>query len=147
MFSRLQELELLPPDVIRNNVYISRPVELEQWLMEGCYNKVFQTEKQVPAETYKYFIKILINTIRVEIAACIEAAYEQISIAEAARILFFDSMPKVESFVREQGLNWQAQGQNLIFPKRAREHAVNKIPAQHLATQAIEYAKELEMIV
>ena len=34
------ELELLPPDAIHNNVYIKYPVALEQYLMEGSYNKV-----------------------------------------------------------------------------------------------------------
>lgn len=34
------ELELLPIDKILNNVYIQHPVSLEQYIMEGSYNKV-----------------------------------------------------------------------------------------------------------
>ncbi len=34
------ELELLPVDKILNNVYIKHPVSLEQYIMEGSYNKV-----------------------------------------------------------------------------------------------------------
>ena len=34
------ELELLSPKDIQNNVFIHYPVSLEQYLMEGCYNKV-----------------------------------------------------------------------------------------------------------
>ena len=34
------ELELLPADVILDNPYISCPVRLEQFIMEGKYNMV-----------------------------------------------------------------------------------------------------------
>jgi 26S proteasome regulatory subunit N12 len=36
------ELELLSPNDIQKNVFIRYPVSLEQYLMEGCYNKVFR---------------------------------------------------------------------------------------------------------
>lgn len=36
----VQELELLPPKDIQTNLYIKHPVSLEQYLMEGSYNKV-----------------------------------------------------------------------------------------------------------
>lgn len=34
------ELELLPSDHIQNDVYIRHPLSIEQYLMEGSYNKV-----------------------------------------------------------------------------------------------------------
>lgn len=40
MFSSYQELELLPAKEIQNNIYIKHPVSMEQYLMEGNYNKV-----------------------------------------------------------------------------------------------------------
>ena len=40
MFPLLQELELLPPKDLHQNVYIKHPVSIEQYLMEGSYNKV-----------------------------------------------------------------------------------------------------------
>ncbi|KAI1280444.1 26S proteasome non-ATPase regulatory subunit 8 [Halotydeus destructor] len=143
------ELELLSAEEIKNNVYIHHPVNLEQWLMEGAYNKVFLSRANVPAESYNYFMDILLNTIRTEIASCIEAAYERISLSEAARILFFSSANELRDFVASQGKTWAIDGQILVFSteKRAQEKAINKIPAEHIAVQAIEYAKELEMIV
>lgn len=35
------ELELLPAEHIQNDVYIRHPLSIEQYLMEGSYNKVF----------------------------------------------------------------------------------------------------------
>lgn len=139
----------MPAKEIRDNIYIRHPVALEQWLMEGCYNKVFLSKAQVPADSYNYFMDKLIETIRIEIGACIETAYERISLVEAARLLFFQSPREVQLFSTAQEKLWTIQGDTLIFTteKRTRENAVNKIPTRHLATQAIEYAKELEMIV
>ena len=36
----LKELELLPVKELQNNIYIKHPVSMEQYLMEGSYNKV-----------------------------------------------------------------------------------------------------------
>lgn len=35
------ELELLPPELIQSDPYIRHPLALEQYLMEGSYNKIF----------------------------------------------------------------------------------------------------------
>ena len=54
------ELERLPANEIDNNVYIRHPVSLEQNIMEGSYNKDLLAKGNVPAESYNFFIDILI---------------------------------------------------------------------------------------
>merc|ERR1712013_690402 len=81
------ELERLPAHEVQSNVYIKHPVSLEQYIMEGSYNKVLLAEGNVPAESYKYFIDILMTTVRSEIASCLEKAYADISCSDAARML------------------------------------------------------------
>lgn len=39
-FELSQELELLPVKELQNNIYIKHPVSMEQYLMEGSFNKV-----------------------------------------------------------------------------------------------------------
>lgn len=143
------ELELLPAHEIQQNVYISHPVSLEQWLMEGRYNKLFLSKDNVPADSYHFFIDLLLDTIRAEIAACIESAYEQISVQEAARILFFDNAALVEPFARQLQKNWRIRNNRLLFSgdQKDRDKSVDQIPSQTLMSQAIGYAKELETIV
>ena len=58
------ELELLPVKEIQNNIYLKHPVSMEQYLMEGSYNKVFLAKGNVPAESYIFFVDILLKTIR-----------------------------------------------------------------------------------
>lgn len=147
------ELELLSEKVIREDVYILHPVSLEQWLMEGRYNKVFLSKGHVPAESYNYFIDKLIETIRVEIAACIEKAYDQMSLPEAARILFLDSTEDVKKFMAKHNKHWVIRGKQLILmgsedgTDASDKNKIEKIRCEELAAQAIEYARELEMIV
>lgn len=143
------ELELLPAQVIASNVHIIHPVSLEQWLMEGRYNKVFYSKGNVPAESYTFFIDILLNTIRGEIASCMEAAYDQLSIEEAKRILFFSSVEEIESFAVTEGKTWRVLGNQIIFsqPTDLKDKVPEQLPSKQLICQAVSYARELEMIV
>ena len=43
---------------------ISHAVQLEQWLMEGAYNKVLEARPQLPHPAYSYFMEKLLSTVR-----------------------------------------------------------------------------------
>lgn len=38
--------------------------QLEQWLMEGAYNKVLDARKVVPDQSFAYFMEKLLATVR-----------------------------------------------------------------------------------
>lgn len=59
-------LESLPlsADAIAENPFIRHPVDLERWLMEGSYSKVWNAREEAPAEEYKFFVDSLMGTIR-----------------------------------------------------------------------------------
>ncbi|XP_033629463.1 26S proteasome non-ATPase regulatory subunit 8-like [Asterias rubens] len=138
------ELELLPAKEIQNNIYIKHPVSMEQYLMEGSYNKVFLAKGNVPAESYNFFIDILLLTIRDEIAACLDKAYDRIAFNEATRMLFFTKPQEMKAYSTKRG--WEIGSDNyFVFHKDKK--ADDSIPSHQLALQAIEYARELEMIV
>jgi len=140
------ELELLPDKELSQNVYIKHPVSIEQYLMEGSYNKVFLARGNVPAESYNFFIDILLNTIRAEIAGCIEKAYDRINFTEAARMLFFESEKPMKKYADERG--WELKGDNFFYFDHDAEKNIDKvIPATELSKHIIHYARELEMIV
>ncbi|KAG5837594.1 hypothetical protein ANANG_G00240980 [Anguilla anguilla] len=103
------ELERLSARDIQSNVFIRHPVSLEQYLMEGSYNKVFLAKGNIPAESYTFFIDILLDTIRDEIAGCIEEAYEQIQFSEAMRVLFFSSSKRMTDYAKKRGWSLQLQ--------------------------------------
>lgn len=92
------ELELLPQEMIHSNEFIRHPLALEQYLMEGSYNKIFLAKGNVPSPNYNVFMDILLDTVRGEIAACLESSYDKISLKEAARRLNFKSEKEVADF-------------------------------------------------
>uniref|UniRef100_A0A8C9VKU0 Proteasome 26S subunit, non-ATPase 8 n=1 Tax=Scleropages formosus TaxID=113540 RepID=A0A8C9VKU0_SCLFO len=119
---------------------------LFQYLMEGSYNKVFLAKGNIPAESYTFFIDILLDTIRDEIAGCIEKAYEQIQFNEATRVLFFSSSKKMTEYAKKRGWILNANGY-YSFSSRQQRTEEATIPSTELAQQVIEYARQLEMIV
>ena len=76
--------------------------------MEGSYNKVFLARFNVPAESYLFFIDILLDTIRGQIASCISASYSSVTVAEATKLLFCDNQSKTKQFADKQG--WEGDG-------------------------------------
>lgn len=49
----------------------------------------------VPAQSYNFFMDILLDTIRGEIGVCLERAYEKISFTEAARMLYLNNQQAI----------------------------------------------------
>lgn len=139
------ELERLNPSDIQNNVYIRHPVSLEQYIMEGSYNKVLLAKGNVPAESYNFFIDILMDTVRNEIASCMEKAYADISCGDAARML---SIPSGDMGDYAAKKNWVMEGGRLRFiDLAAREKEELGVPSLELASMAITFAREMEQIV
>jgi 26S proteasome regulatory subunit N12 len=115
----------LPADKLIANPFIRHPVNLERWLMEGSYSKVWNAREEAPAEEYKFFVDSLMGTIRFvffftqvltllfvidslklrcdrnEIASCEEAAYESLPLKDAATLLFFRSQSEVLDFAKQ----------------------------------------------
>lgn len=142
------EVELLPPDVIQTNPFINHPVMLEQYLMEGSYNKVFLAKSQVPSPYYTFFIDVLLNTIRVEVASCLEMAFDSIAVADAVRLLFLSNLADLKKFLAGKQWVFSADGRTISFPKsKDSDQLTAKIASQQIASQIIEYAVELEKIV
>ena len=49
------EIELIPIEEL-SNVYIKVPISLEQYFVEGSYNKILSQKQNVPLEAYQFFI-------------------------------------------------------------------------------------------
>ncbi|KAI9332662.1 SAC3/GANP/Nin1/mts3/eIF-3 p25 family-domain-containing protein [Obelidium mucronatum] len=136
------ELELIDPEHL-DNIYIKHPLTVEQSLMEGSYNKVWNSKSNVPAEEYAFFMEILMGTIRNEIGSCSEKAYDRLPIADAATLLYFKTPQEVTTFALARG--WTVQGNQIVFTQQQNLDVV--IPAPKMIRNALGYARELERIV
>ena len=141
------ELELIPIEM-HSNLFVKHPVMLEQYLMEGSYNKVIAAQHSPPADSYQYFMSILIVTVRDEIADCCERAYQTLSLAEAQSMLMCDSEAELMEFVGERE-EWAVADGSVTFGQGTLDSkdAVPEVPSNKLIMRTLEYAKELERIV
>ncbi|KAJ3517550.1 hypothetical protein NLJ89_g432 [Agrocybe chaxingu] len=138
-------LESLDSQVIAENPFIRHPVNLERWLMEGSYSKVWNAREEAPAEEYKFFVDSLMGTIRNEIASSEEAAYESLPLKDAATLLFFKNQTDLLKFAQHRGWQVDLTGSAIIFKKKGEEKM--EIPKQRLIAASLAYARELEQIV
>lgn len=142
-------LELLPREVLQDNVYIRHPVAMEQYLMEGAYNKIYLAKGEVPAEGYKFFIDELLATIREDIADCLENAYERIRPEDIGRMLYLSDTAEIKEYCKQRGWTSNSSGY-LVFNKGSGSKQTQeelKLPSNTLAEQMISYAREMEQIV
>lgn len=141
------EVELLPADQIQKNPYLKHPLSLEQCLMEGSYNKILQAKCSVPAKVYNFFIDILLQTVRNEIGVCMETAYEKISVKNATKMLNLKSEKEVMDFAKKRDWNLCPRDKYFHFLAPCEKKEEEPFPNSNMVQFAIDYAKELEMIV
>ncbi|KAI7847373.1 cornichon protein-domain-containing protein [Circinella umbellata] len=138
-------LEAVDPDQLQTNSFIKQAVDLEQFLMEGSYNKVWSTRSSVQGEEFLFFYDILIDTIRNEIASCSEKAYDSLPLQDAGTLLFLKNTKELLNFAQERG--WKVHpGEQVIYFGSDDNDAV-EIPQEQIITQTLSYARELERIV
>jgi len=140
------ELELIPAELQASNVYIKYPAQLEQHIMEGSYNKVLSAKHDgLFASEGMYFMDMLVDTVRDEIADCSERAYLSIEASALQGLLLMKSPAELAEFAEARG--WSVEGGSVTFAKMEEESAVQKLPSTQLIQETLSYAKELERIV
>ncbi|EIN10578.1 hypothetical protein PUNSTDRAFT_132665 [Punctularia strigosozonata HHB-11173 SS5] len=137
-------LESLPAS-LHENPYIRHAVDLERWMMEGSYAKVWNAREEAPAEEYAFFVDSLMGTIRNEIASCEEAAYDSLPLKDAATLLFFPTQSELQNFARERGWQINLVDETITFARKGEEKV--ELPKEKLIAQSLAYARELEQIV
>jgi len=95
------ELELIPL-AQHQDQFIKHPVQLEQYMMEGAYNKVLKSKDSAPNDSYTFFMDLLMNTVRNEIADCLEAAYNDINVTDAQKLLGFSDANHFDKYAKER---------------------------------------------
>ena len=140
------ELEIFPPDQLQN-IYLKKPVSLEQFLMEGNYHKIFLSKEDIPDPYYALFIDILIDTIRNEIAACAENAYTHLSVPEALKLLMVETIDDLHKFVSKRGWTLDNTQTMFLFNSEDTKQESEVFRSPTLIAQCLSYAKELEKIV
>jgi len=139
------ELELIPD---HDNRYIKYSIQLEQYKMEGRYNKVWSAGDSIPVDYYAQFTAKLMETARHDIGDSLEQAYESLSLKEAQELLMFHKdSENFRKFVEER--QWRVvngkDGERVDFVPVEEQRV--ELGAIQIITQSLRYAHELERII
>jgi len=135
------ELELIQD---HNNRYVKFPIQLEQYKMEGRYNKVWSAGDSIPVNYYEPFVVKLMQTARHDIGNSLEKSYEELSLQDARKLLMFgDKNEEFKTFLQER--TWRVTGNHIKFTPE--EQPKPELGAIQLITQSLKYAHELERII
>ncbi|KAH8261174.1 hypothetical protein KR044_004418 [Drosophila immigrans] len=140
------ELERLPSALLLQNAFISPVLALENYFMEGRYNKILQAKKSMPTVLYSDFMDLLVTTAREEIASCMEKSYDKIAQKQAAlRLGLKVGGAEINSLAARRKWTLDSDGNyNYVeLNTRLRE----RVPANDIAVHTLTYAHELEKIV
>lgn len=140
------ELELLS-DEEAQSPFVSFPVTLERQLMVGSYDEVLTAGSRVPDPSYALFTENLLQTVRDNIADCLEVAYKSMSTSEAMVMMKFETMDELMEYVNDYRDDWIVEGGQLCFQPPATGSKASDIPSNKLISQCLSYATELERIV
>ena len=92
------EIELIPHEEL-DNVFIKVPVSLEQYFVEGSYNKILSQKQNLPLAAYQVFIDKFVDAIRYEVARSAERAYESLSIQAVSNMLMIPDQNQLQQFI------------------------------------------------
>uniref|UniRef100_A0A7S2WC72 PCI domain-containing protein n=2 Tax=Rhizochromulina marina TaxID=1034831 RepID=A0A7S2WC72_9STRA len=140
------EVELLT-EAERASPAVAFPMQIEEHLMMGSYNRVLMARKSIPAPTFELFMELVTDTVRTSIAECAEVSYSKLSVAAAMEMMMFDSPDKLQDFVQESFATWTISNGIITFRPTALNARSEEVPSTRLIKETIAYATELERIV
>lgn len=142
------ELEQIPVGV-RSNQYLSFAIALEQYFMEGNYNKVREIKQHAPDSDFAACVAKLVSAISQEVARNVEQAYVSLSLSSAQDLLMLGSSQELLEFVKRQEgreIRWEVRGDRVYFVREENQKA-QELPKWQIMEEALAIATELERIV
>jgi len=136
------------PPTVASSPPVAHAAALEAWLAEGAYNKVLAEGRRPPDAAAAPLLGRLLATVRGEVATCCEAAYESLTMADAASLLRLDNEAALADVASARG--WRLAGGRVHFPRgaaAATAAGAGCAPGAELVAQALTVARELERIV
>eukprot|EP01084_Bolivina_argentea_P127150 224937_1 len=99
------EIELLSFDDLENK-FIKFPMNIEQFMMEGSYQKIIAAKNNVPDKTYDLFLSYLEKTVRNEISKSLQSVHDKIPLKDALKMLSLNSVDDLKQYIKNEKHNW-----------------------------------------
>lgn len=149
------ELEFLNQHLksMDTDLYLNYPVKIENWVLEGYYDKAVslikntESEEKLKLKEFNIFDRTLLQAIRLEISRSMEKSYQSLPLSNARYLLFLNSEKEVEQWAVQQG--WPVVKNEIVFKEQEvvgdDEEAYNS--SQRLVKNTLNYAREIDSII
>lgn len=151
------EIELLTEAELSHR-QIAFCTQIEQHVMVGAYEQVMESARNAPCRHYSFFLSSLMETVRINVAECIQAAYKSLTLRAAMQLMMFNvqdgaAAAEALSFIQKSFPHWtvvrgaDADSTTIEFTPKVASTASEEIPSHKIMHQVLTYAAELERIV
>lgn len=145
------ELEFLGPKDYLDE-HISLPIEIEQCISEGNYNKLLNLNSTVSDPAYHFYLNKLSLSIKYQIAMSIQKSFSSLQVKEALDLLLMNNANDLNTYILEelkknpnQDIQWVIQDDKLHFREVSKDK--NFVPSHKIVGDTIKLAQEIEKII
>ncbi|KAJ5070044.1 26s proteasome non-atpase regulatory subunit 8 [Anaeramoeba ignava] len=138
------ELELIKIEE-RKSKFISFPMRLEEFILDGNYFKIREAFSEKPSELFDFFLEELILSLRSQIAECVQVSYPHLKVKDAFEILMLKDKNDLIEIAQQN--DWLISEDDTIHFKLENDNENVQIPSDRLIREIITYAKEMERII
>lgn len=138
------EIELLSFDDLENK-FIKYPINIEQFMMEGSYEKIKKLKNELPDKTYLALTNKLEETVRNEIGASLQAVHNKINLGDALKMLSINDKNTLSQYIKTQKLEWRIDGDILHFSSQKQKQQT--IDAVTTIQDMLQFTSNIETIV
>ena len=128
--------------------HIEFVASLERTLTEGSYHKALRARKDSTSPLFGWLLEDLENTVRDEVASCIEVSHKNLSLKRAAELLNLGSVDAARKFCEAKS-EWVVSNDVVTFPTRNQVKVLSKdsIPSEWTARECLNMAVEMDRFV
>lgn len=121
--------------------------QLDQYLMIGSYDQVIAAAARSPVEYFSFFLKSLLETVRVNIWECVLSSYRTLTVPAATDMLMFSNQQETKEFLDSKYPDLLVQNDIIDLTSHKNLKSEEELKSHRLIEQTLSYAAELERIV
>lgn len=121
--------------------------QLDQYLMIGSYDQVIAAAARPPVEYFSFFLKSLLETVRINIWECVLSSYRTLTVSAATEMLMFSNQQETKDFLESKYPDLVVQHDIIDITSHKNLKSEEELKSHRLIEQTLSYAAELERIV
>jgi 26S proteasome regulatory subunit N12 len=121
--------------------------QLDQHLMVGSYDQVIAAATRPPVDYFSFFLKSLLETVRVNIWECVLSSYRTLTVSAATDMLMFSTLQETKEFLATKYSDLSVQNEIIDLSSQKNVKSEEELKSHRLIEQTLSYAAELERIV